>query len=95
MNETASTYREKAGVILSGMIIGMMLASDPIRLVTQAFTGSTVAFDPTWAATVAGMAGTALGYVIGKQTTNQPATTTISSTPTTVTTTVTPEGQNT
>lgn len=82
----SSTYRERAGVLISALIVMTLIAVGPIQLAVQVYTIQTVTFDQTWMVTIAGLAGTAFGFLIGKQSSNQPATTTI--TPATVTTTV-------
>lgn len=87
MNDT-STYREKAGVLVSALIVLALIAVGPIQMSVQVFTGQNITFEPTWMATVAGLAGTAFGFLIGKQTTNQAASTTTTVTPATVTTTI-------
>ena len=73
MNDS-STYREKAGVLVSALIVLALIAVGPIQMGVQVFTGQSITFEPTWMATVAGLAGTAFGFLIGKQTTNTPST---------------------
>lgn len=89
MNDSISTYREKAGVLVSALIVLALIAVGPIQLAVQVFTEQNTTFEPTWMATVAGLAGTAFGYLIGKQSTNQPGTTTITPPAGVVTTTIT------
>ncbi|KQY31814.1 hypothetical protein [Rhizobium sp. Root483D2] len=85
----SSTYRERAGVLVSAMVVMALIAVGPIQLAVQVYTTQTLTFDQTWMVTVAGLAGTAFGFLIGKQSSNQPSTTTITAMPATVTTTVT------
>ncbi|KQT03225.1 MULTISPECIES: hypothetical protein [unclassified Rhizobium] len=87
----SSTYRERAGVLVSALVVIALILVGPSQMIAQLLTGQTVAFDNTWVVTIAGLAGTAFGFLIGKQSSNQPATTTITSTPATVTTAVTGE----
>lgn len=62
-----STFRERAGVLMSAMVVVALIAVGPIQLVVQVVTGQALSFDETWMATVAGLAGTAFGFLIGKQ----------------------------
>lgn len=66
-----STYRERAGVAVSALIVMAMIAVGPVQLLVQVYTGEAVTFDQTWMVTVSGLAGTAFGFLIGKQSTNQ------------------------
>ncbi|MEQ1950993.1 hypothetical protein [Mesorhizobium sp. CN2-181] len=65
-----STYRERAGVLVSALVVLALVAVGPVQLVVQVWTAQPVTFDQTWMVTLAGMAGTAFGFLIGKQTTN-------------------------
>lgn len=67
-----STYREKAGVLVSAIVVLALIGVGPAQLVVQIFTGQTVAFDNTWLVTISGLAGTAFGFLIGKQSTQAP-----------------------
>lgn len=78
--------------MVSAAIVFALILVGPIQLALQVYTAQNVTFDQTWMITIAGLAGTAFGFLIGKQST-APATTTITSTPTTVTTTVAGENQ--
>ncbi len=72
-----STYRERAGVRVSGAVVYSLIATGPVQMVAQLYTGQQITFDQTWMATVAGLAGTAFGYLIGKQSTNAPGSATV------------------
>lgn len=87
----SSTYRERAGVLVSALVVMALIAVGPIQLAVQVYTGQTLTFDQTWMVTVAGLAGTAFGFLIGKQSSNVPGSTTITASPGVVTTTVTGE----
>ncbi|KQS90290.1 hypothetical protein [Rhizobium sp. Leaf386] len=88
----SSTYRERAGVLVSAMVVMALIAVGPIQMGVQVYTGQQITFDQTWMVTIAGLAGTAFGFLIGKQSSNVPGTTTTTtSQPATVTTTVKPE----
>lgn len=67
MNNDASTFRERAGVLMSALVVMSLIAIGPIQLVVQVWTGQQVTFDQTWMVTIAGLAGTAFGFLIGKQ----------------------------
>jgi 1-aminocyclopropane-1-carboxylate deaminase/D-cysteine desulfhydrase-like pyridoxal-dependent ACC family enzyme len=66
----SSTYRERAGVLVSALVVMALIAVGPIQLGVQVYTGQQITFDQTWMVTVAGLAGTAFGFLIGKQSTN-------------------------
>lgn len=89
MNESASTFRERAGVLAAWAIILAYISIGFVQFFLGWWSGSTsLTFDPAWTGSMNGLAGGAVGFLIGKQTTNQPSTTT-TVTPATVTTTVT------
>ena len=85
----SSTYRERAGVLVSALVVFALVMVGPIQLVVQVYTGQQATFDQTWVVTIAGLAGTAFGFLIGKQTSNTPNATTVTTTPATIPTTVT------
>jgi hypothetical protein len=85
----SSTDRERAGVFVSALLVMALIAVGSIQLAVQVYTGQTLTFDQTWMVTVADLAGTAFGFLIGKQSSNTPNSTTIIAAPGTVTTTVT------
>jgi len=89
----SSTYRERAGVLVSALVVMALIAVGPIQLAVQVYTGQTLTFDQTWMVTVAGLAGTAFGFLIGKQSSNGPGSTTITAAPGVVTTTVTADAK--
>lgn len=64
-----STYRERAGVLVSALVVLALIAVGPLQLVIQVVTGQNLTFDSTWLVTVSGLAGTAFGFLIGKQST--------------------------
>lgn len=90
----SSTYRERAGVLVSALVVLALVLVGPIQLIVQVATGQTTTFDQTWVVTVAGLAGTAFGFLIGKQSSNTPTATTVTTTPATITTTVTGEAKD-
>ncbi len=71
--ETASTFRERAGVFAALLIICSYIAMGPIEAVGSAVWGSPIRFSEGWAAAMNALASAAVGFLIGKQTTNAPA----------------------
>lgn len=91
----SSTYRERAGVLVSALVVFALVMVGPAQLLVQVYTGQQTTFDQTWVVTIAGLAGTAFGFLIGKQTSNTPTATTVTTTPATITTTVSGETKDT
>jgi hypothetical protein len=94
MNESASTFRERAGVIVSLAIVVAYIAIGFLQMALSFYTGQDVVAEAGWSSAMNALAGGAVGFLVGKQTTNQPGTTTVTTTPTTVTTTVAGETPN-
>lgn len=67
--ENQSAFRERAGVFVAALVVMALIITGPIQLAVQVFTGQTVTFDQTWLVTISGLAGTAFGFLIGKQST--------------------------
>lgn len=89
MPDNASTFRERAGVNASLMIIVAYIAIGFLQTALTFYSGQEFAVDPGWASAMNVLAGGAIGFLVGKQTTNQSGTTTITPANGVVTTTVT------
>lgn len=89
MPDNASTFRERAGVLAAYLVIAAYVAIGFVQFVGSWLATQVLAFDPAWTGSMNGLAGGALGFLIGKQTTSQPGTTTITPTSGIVTTTTT------
>lgn len=85
MNESASTFRERAGVIVSLVIVFAYIAIGFIQMALTYWTGQPVTAEAGWSSAMNALAGGAVGFLVGKQTTNQPGTTIVTPTPATVT----------
>ena len=48
----SSTYREKAGVLVSAIVVLALIVVGPAQLVVQVLTGESVTFDNTWLVTL-------------------------------------------
>lgn len=73
--ETASTYRERAGVHAALLIILAYILIGPIEALGSAWIGVKVVFGEGWSAAMNALAAAAVGFLIGKQTTNGPSVT--------------------
>ena len=73
MPNDSATFRERAGVLVSALIVIALLAIGFIQLLLQILAGQGIRFDQTWMVQVSGLAGIALGYLIGKQSTQTSA----------------------
>ncbi|PYE23004.1 hypothetical protein C8J32_1086 [Rhizobium sp. PP-CC-3A-592] len=89
MPDNASTFRERAGVYASLMIIVAHIAIGFLQTALTFYSGQEFTVDPGWASAMNALAGGAIGFLVGKQTTNQPGTTTITPSAGVVTTTIT------
>lgn len=91
MPDNASTFRERAGVYASLMIIVAYIAIGFLQTALTFYSGQEFAVDPGWASAMNALAGGAIGFLVGKQTTNQPGTMTVTPPAGVITTTVTAE----
>ena len=84
-----STYRERAGVHASIFIITAYVMIGFVQTGLSFWTGTEFVVDPSWSAAMNALTGGAIGFLVGKQTTNPAGgSTTVTSVPATVTTTV-------
>lgn len=72
-----STFRERAGVLAAYLIIAAYASIGFVQYAGAWFGAPDVTFDPGWTGSMNGLAGGALGYLIGKQTTNAPGSATV------------------
>lgn len=84
----SSTYRERAGVHVSIFIVIAYVMIGFVQTALSFWTGTEFVVDPSWSAAMNALTGGAIGFLVGKQTTNPGNATTITTTPATVTTTV-------
>lgn len=66
----SSTFRERAGIFASWIIIGAYVAIGFVDWWGKYMGIGGIAFDAAWTGSMNGLAGGALGYLIGKQSTN-------------------------
>jgi hypothetical protein len=71
--ESNSTFRERAGVVASYMIITGYILIGFVQYGVGAWLGVDATFDQAWSGAMNGLAGGAVGFLIGKQTTNTPS----------------------
>ena len=73
--ESASTFRERAGVLAALLIICAYILIGPVEAIGTAWMGAKVVFGEGWSAAMNALAAAAVGFLIGKQTTNGPSVT--------------------
>ena len=73
--DSASTYRERAGVHAALLIILAYILIGPTEAIGSAWLGAKVVFGEGWSAAMNALAAAAVGFLIGKQTTNGPTVT--------------------
>lgn len=70
MNENASTFRERAGVYASLFIVMSYVAIGFVQTALTFYSGQEFTVEPGWSAAMNALAGGAIGFLVGKQTTN-------------------------
>lgn len=72
MTHDPANFREYAGVLTATLIIAAYILLGFLQLLLPVFTGTTVTLDQAWNASMLGLVGGSLGFLIGKQSTGQP-----------------------
>lgn len=73
LNETASTFRERAGVFAALFLVVCFGLSGIALALILFWSGTRIDFDATWMSSMVVLVGTAAGFLFGKQTSNPPA----------------------
>lgn len=70
MEDNQSTFRERAGVYVSAFIAIAYVSSGYVQSILNAVMGTDVLFAPDWSSAMNALAGGALGFLVGKQSSN-------------------------
>lgn len=70
MEDTQSTFRERAGVYVSAFIVAAYVASGFVQPLLNSVLGVDVPFEAGWSSAMNALAGGALGFLVGKQSSN-------------------------
>lgn len=73
MEQNPANFREYAGALIAFIIVIAFVSIGFVQLAIVVFHGTSVPAPQDWMAAMLSLASAALGFLIGKQTTGQPA----------------------